>query len=404
MKNPTVVIGITGGIAAIKIPELIRMLVAQQITVLPIMTASAQRIVESETIRKVSNHEVYTTLFPEEYSTATVLKEKKVDHIAVADSADLVVIVPATANCMAKMAFGLADDFLTTTVLATRSPVLLCPSMNSHMWNHMTVQNNLIRLKDLGYSILMPESGSLACGYEGIGRLPAIEIIFQEIIQRVRTRKVLTGKKVLVTSGGTQEPIDDVRVITNKSSGVMGASIADACVEAGASVTYLHAKNAVLPRHSMSHVPFVTTEDLDTLLSTHVPNHDIIFHTAAVSDFVLTKQSGKISSLNAHTLHLTPREKLYQHIKQLNQKIQLITFKAEGDMAESVWKEKLMTLLDQSPIDVVIGNPINKKNQGFSSLYNEVYICRRDKRFLSIPLAPKRDIARNIITFLYSET
>lgn len=404
MHKKTILLGITGGIAAIKIPELIRLLISHNIHVIPIMTESACHIVDPNVIKKASQAEVYTELFPKNYSTQQIITTQSVDHIALADQADLVVIAPATANTIAKLTHGIADNMLTTTLLATQAPILLCPSMNSHMWLNLTVQENITVLTKRGVIILPPESGPLACGYEGPGRLPPLQTITQEIMKVLDQTTLLQGKKIVITSGGTQEPIDDVRYITNKSSGMMGAALADACKRAGGHVTYLHAQNAKIPTQATQNHPFTTTDDLNHLLQTYVPRADILFHVAAVSDFSFTPKKGKISSTKPLTLTLSPREKLYKTIKKINKRIHLITYKAELSMQEEQWNTTLQSIIEKTDIDAIIGNPIDTPNQGFSSEYNEVFIRSRSGKFLHMNTTSKTTLAKNIISYLFSTT
>lgn len=397
-----IVLGITGGIAAVKIPELITTLRQHNHTIIPIMTHSACHIIDQTIIQKTSKAKVYTQLFDKTYSTQTTLKKRSVDHIAIADSADLIVIAPATANMLAKLALGIADDLLTTTILATHAPILICPSMNSHMWSNPIVQQHITTLSKRGFNILPPESGPLACGYEGPGRLPPTTTIVKQINSLLISTRILQDKRILITSGGTKEAIDDVRYITNNSSGAMAAAIADVCVQSGAKVTYLHAKDGLLPNRKTANFSFTTSDDLSLLIEKMAPLHDILFHVAAVSDFSIKKQKGKISSEKKLILELTPKQKLYHKIKQFNSTIKLITFKAEESMSSAKWYKKLQSILDTTTIDVVIGNPINKKNQGFSSNANEVFIKTKEGKSTHIPLNTKHEIANQIIQFLFS--
>jgi phosphopantothenoylcysteine decarboxylase/phosphopantothenate--cysteine ligase len=401
MNGKTIVIAITGGIAAVKVPSLITQFKKQGYTILPIMTHSALQFVSKKEIEDAAGHRVYTTLFSDTHDTKNILKTRSIEHITIAKQADLIVVVPATANIIAKLAHAEANDILTTTILATQAPILICPSMNTTMWKHPGVQQNIQLLKTLHYHILPPTSGQLACGDIGEGRLPEKETIISEIEHILYQSTLLQGKRILITSGGTEEPIDDVRVITNKSSGRMGASLANACIQRGASVTFLMAKDSTQSRFSMPTHTFQTYTDLETLLKHHVPSHDIIIHVAAVSDFTPIKQQGKLSSKKHLTLHFSPREKLYTHIKNIHPTCTLITFKAEPDMSESAWKEILMNTLQNSDIDVVIGNPINKPNQGFSSEQNEVYIATRKGIFQHIPVNSKQNIAQQILRTLF---
>lgn len=402
MNQKTVVLGITGGIAGVTIPDLIAQLRSKHIRVIPIMTTHATHIISPDIIKKAADSPVYRELFPKNFSTKTILKKRSVDHITIAELADLFVVAPATANILAKLAHGIADDFLTTTLLATQARILLCPSMNSNMWSHPSVQQNIDILHKRGCIILPPDSGELACGNEGPGRLPTSTTISDQISILLNKTTILQNKRVLITSGGTKEPIDDVRFITNNSSGTMGAALADACAQSGAIVTYIHAKDAKLPRVETTLYPFTTAQDLSNLLAAHLPSHDIIFHLAAISDFTIKKLSGKISSKKSHILHLVPTIKLYSQMKMINPDIHLITFKAEPTMSPQAWNTLLASVLKTTPIDTVIGNPIDKLNQGFSSDWNEVYIRTKHGKSLHLPRTTKTNLAFQIIDFLFS--
>lgn len=402
MKKQTVVLGITGGIAAVKVPSLIKELLKQDIRVIAIMTESAAKIISISEVEKITGEKVYTTLFPESYSTTDVLSSRHVEHIDIADAADLFVIVPATANVIGKLASGVADDFLTTAVLATQARVLICPSMNVHMWQHPVVQKNLNECRSLGYHFLAPESGALACGYEGQGRLPEVMTITNEITQLLNKKNTLKNKNVLITSGGTIEPIDDVRFITNKSSGKMGAAIADACYMAGAHVLLLKAEQASLPRYSVTTDTFETVEDLEKKLEKFLPTFDICFHVAAVSDFTVKKMEGKITSENSHQLALNPREKIYKKIKQIHPNITLITFKAESNFSVEEWDKELQKVLSNSTVDAVIGNDIGKAGQGFQSDMNAAIVLTKTGSKKEFSLTTKKNLAEEIIEFLFT--
>lgn len=401
MAKKHIVIGITGGIAAVKIPLLIETLLERGHDVSVIMTESACRIIDSKVIEQMIKKPVYTTLFPDDYHTENVLKERTVDHISLADSADLFMIAPATANCLAKLAYGIADHFLTTTILATNAPVLVCPSMNVHMWQHPAVQENVQRVKKLGYHLVSPASGPLACGYDGEGRLPETETLVDAVHFHLDKKTVLQGKRIVVTAGGTTEPIDDVRVITNRSSGKMGTALADACVRMGATVTLLKAKSAVFPRMQMKIEAFETVQELDDLLSDAALQHDICFHVAAVSDFSITKRDGKVSSKNEQKLNLTPRQKIYKELKTKNPHLQLYTFKAETERTEESWQELLKQTLQNNTMDGVIGNPVGN-TLGFEVDDNELFVSCRDGRSIHIPKTTKLDAAEQLLTFLFT--
>ena len=397
MKKKTVVLGITGGIAAVKIPELITLLRKDGINVIPIMTESAGRIINPKEIEKITNSYVYTNLFTKDFDTKKILDTRHVDHITIADSADFVVVVPATANILAKLAHGIADDFLTTTLLAVTCPILLCPSMNVHMWSNSVVQDNVTRLKHYGYILLEPVSGMLACGYEGSGRLPEIKTIYSEIKTLLGKSTALAGKTVLVTTGGTVEKIDEVRTLTNRSSGKMGVAIAEACFLQGAMVILLRAKHSVVPRYAMEERVFETADELASLLHKFTPKADICFHVAAVSDFAVQKKPGKISSDTSIKLTLLPRQKLYREIKKTNPAIVLITFKAEWKKSYKQMIKTAQETLMREPIDGVVVNDVGKPNRGFEGDMNEVIVVKRDKIQKILSLKSKRELAREIV-------
>lgn len=397
MKKKTVLLGITGGIAASKVPEFVKLLQKDDLNVLPIMTRSACRIIDPEEIERATKHHVYKNLFEKNFDPKIVLKIRRVEHIMIADQANLVVIVPATANILAKMAHGIADDFLTTVLLATRAPILICPSMNSNMWSNPVVQENLGKLKQRGIHVMEPTSGMLACGYEGKGRLPDINMILDEVRSLIRQTEELKGITILVTAGGTIEPIDNIRHITNKSSGKMGIALADACARRGAKIILLKAKDAVMPRFPMTIHEFETAAELDTLLHKVIKHCDMCFHVAAVSDFTVSFSPGKRRSDHEHVLHLIPREKLYKGLKKENARISLFLFKA-------VWKESRRSIIKKTndifhteDVDGIIVNDVGRRDRGFAVDTNEVTILLRNGKAYDIPFASKREVAENII-------
>jgi len=361
------------------------------------MTVSASHIVPSQTLRRASGNAVYTELFPKNFSYKTILKKRVVNHIALAHSASLFVIVPATANIMAKLAHGIADDFLTTTALAVRCPVLICPSMNTDMWFHPATQNNILKLKKLGYSILEPDDGVLACGDEGKGRLPPMDYIEKEILKLVETTNDLNGKTVIITAGGTSEKIDDVRYITNKSSGKMGIAIAENCMLRGANVMLLRATTSVMPRYTISGESFSTADQLEMLLKKYLPHADICIHAAAVSDFSLKKPfTGKTSSIKPLPLELTPRTKILDTIKHINPNVFLVAFKAEWNVTRKELIRLSQTRLQKSCADMIVANDVGRKKRGFLSDTNEVFIIDHAK-VTHIPLNSKHNIAQRLV-------
>lgn len=398
--NKTVVIGVTGGISAFKVIELIKNLKKENIEVFVIMTESSEAIVKPEELQKISGHKVHRSLFEKNFNYKTILKNRKVDHIELADKADLFIVVPATANIIGKIAHGIADDFLTTTLLATQAPVLICPSMNIHMWTNPIVQENITKLKTQGYSIIDPDSGMLACGYEGQGRLADTKRITQEILTLLQKKDSLKGKRIIVTAGGTREPIDDIRFIANRSSGKMGVAIAETCYLQGADVLLLRAKNAVTPRYPIQEETFETADELASLLKNHAPKYNICFHTAAVSDFKIAIQIGKIPSEQSLTLQLMPREKIYSQIKESNPRIKLIAFKAEWKKNDKELLEEAKRKLHNSNIDFIVVNDVGRTNQGFNVDTNEAIVVTKDGTYKKFPLQSKRQLADEIIKYV----
>ena len=326
----TVLLGVSSGIAAYKCLDLIRQLRSEGVEVFVIMTEAAAEMIPTMYFEEASGHKVSVKLFEEGFDYREVLKFRKVEHIQLADAADVMVIAPATANIIAKLANGLADDFLTTTSLAVTAPIIICPSMNVNMWNNPVVQENIDKLRKHGVQIINPDSGMLACGYEGVGRLADVQAIKNEILSQLNYANSLKGKKIIVTAGGTMEKIDEVRYITNKASGRMGVAIAEECYLRGAEVLLLRAKNSVKPRYLTKEELFTSAKDLFNLVKKHTKNYDVFYHTAAVSDFSVGNSfKGKLSSKKALTLKLEPQIKIINQIKKFNPKISLIAFKAE---------------------------------------------------------------------------
>lgn len=417
----SIVIGISSGIAAYKILDLIKILRDKGLEVYVIMTESAIRMIKTFDFEKVSGHKVYINLFPKGFDFREVLKQKEVEHVKLADSASLIVIAPATANTIAKLAYGLADDFLTTTVLATTAPVLICPSMNVHMWGNPLVQENLNKLKKLGYYILPPDSGQLACGYEGVGRLVEPQKIAEEIYQFLYQREKLKRKKIIVTAGGTSETIDAVRTITNRASGKMGVAIAEECYLRGADVLLLKSITAVntVKRQDTSEVTrrgssdgggikrgirslkietFETGMELSDLIKKDVKNYDILFHTAAVSDFIPEKiNTKKLDSQRSIVLKLHPSPKILHQIKSWNSAIKLVGFKAVYKEEEKNLIQIGLQKLKDSNSDFIIVNDVGKEGIGFGAEENEVYVIGKEGFLAKIEKSPKKEVARKIL-------
>ncbi|PIP32449.1 bifunctional phosphopantothenoylcysteine decarboxylase/phosphopantothenate--cysteine ligase CoaBC [Candidatus Gottesmanbacteria bacterium CG_4_10_14_0_8_um_filter_37_24] len=398
IKSPVVLIGITGGVAGYKSIELIRLLRKNKAKVYVIMTKNAAKMYPIFDYEKASGNKVHTEIVEEGLDYRKIISTKKIDHIMLADLADIYVIVPATANIIGKLAHGLADDFVTTVAVATKAPIFVCPSMNVHMWENRIVSENIGLLVKRGFYILPPVEGELACGYRGVGRLPDVKIIYTEIMKILKEKCKLKGKKIIVTAGATLEQIDDVRLITNKGSGKMGLSIADECVRMGAEVLFLRSESSVKSLSILKEKIFSSYKDLERLIKSNVRDYDVIFHTASVSDFVPEyKLSGKIESDKSFELKLKSTPKILHMIKVWNSKIRLIGFKAiykikEEDIA-NIARNKILV----SNSDYLVVNDVGRKDIGFGSDENEVYLFSRLGMISKIPRSSKREVARQIL-------
>ncbi len=396
----TIVVGVASGIAAYKSVELVKLLKKENLEVIVVMTKSAAQMVQPGEFEKASGNKVYTELFDEGFDYKDVLKNRHVDHIAIADKASVVIVAPATANVIAKIAHGIADDFLTTMLLATKAPVIVCPSMNVHMWENSIVQENVAKLKALGYSIIEPEEGELACGYTGKGRLSNVSNIQKEALRLLEKTSSLQGKKILVTAGGTQEPIDDVRFITNRSSGKMGVAIAEACFLEGADVLLLRSTTSVKSNYHIKQETFSTSDELSSLIKKYIKKYDVVYHAAAVSDFyVVNPSKGKISSRQGATLTLEPAKKIINDIKKFNSKIKLIGFKAVWGSEEKMLIEQGQKKLQESKADAIIVNDISSNDRGFEADMNEVIVIKKDGSKKKISLRSKKEVAEEIVKF-----
>ncbi len=402
LKGKNIVIGITGGIACYKVLKLIKELRKNGADVHIIMTEASTHLVDIKDFEKASGNEVHTTLFhPKVNFIEYIKKNKPIKHISVADIADLFLICPASTNIIGKIANGIADDLLTTSITATIAPVLICPAMNVKMWKNPIVQENVSKLKSLNYHFVTPEYGELACGYKGVGRLADSKRILDRMILLLKQRSILKGKKVLVTAGATFEEIDPVRIITNKSSGKMGTSMAEQAFLRGADVTLLRGHNSAEPNYNMQEEKFTTANDLFIKIKKYLKNMDIVIHAAAVSDFELNSKSDeKIKSNNGLHLELTPTTKILERLKSLNKKIFLVGFKAEYKVSQKELMESAYSLLKSADADLIVANDVGRANMGFYVDTNEVFVVDRKRKVQHIRLADKKTVADKILEII----
>jgi len=402
-NNKNIVIGVTGGIACYKTLDLIRELRKLDATVHAIMTEHSTHLVDIKDFEKISGNEAHTELFhPKINYTDYIKKNKEIKHISLADIADLFLVCPATANIIGKIANGIADDLLSTSIMATNAPILICPAMNVKMWKNPIVQNNVEKLKKLGYHFTEPEYGELACGYKGIGRLANFKKILDRIGLLLKQRTDLKGKKILVTAGATVEEIDPVRVITNKSSGRMGISIAEQAFLRGADVLLLRSHNSVEPNYNIKEEKFTTVNDLFYKIKRNIKNFDIAIHSAAVSDFTINnKNNEKIKSGRELHLELTPTTKIFEKLKKLNKSIFLVGFKAGYNVSDKILINRAYELLKSADADLVVANDVGRKNVGFDVDTNEVFVVDKKKKTYHIKLDDKRTVAGKLLDQLF---
>jgi len=381
----TVIMGVSSGIAGFKIIPLVKAL-KKRYKVICMLTEHAEQMFGRDF--KKAKISYLTDLIPKNFRYENVLKKRKVRHIELADSASLIILAPATANIIAKLANGIADDLLTTTILASRAPLIICPSMNVHMWNNRTTQENIEKLKRKGMFLIMPEKGSLACGYTGTGRLTDIRSIEHEAEKIVGKSTQMKGKNVLVTAGGTEEAIDEVRVLTNRSSGRMGIAIAEECAKRGAEVTLIKARTEVEPAIYMEEMRVRSSDDLFEAMRKNIKKADYLIHAAAVSDFIPRKRKGKISSGKRVSLMLEPNEKIIGKIRALNEDVVLVGFKTE----KRNLKNEMRFLAEKTDAYLVVGNPI----KSIGSETTEITLFKNGK-FSEFPMLGKNIAAERIV-------
>ncbi len=395
----TIVIGVTGSIAAYKTLAIVEALKKQGSIVYVIMTRGACSLVDEKEFAKASGRPVFTHVFhPDTDFHSYLAHDKPMKHISLADEADLILVCPATANMVAKVATGMADDLLTTTILATNAPVVFAPAMNVKMWKNKATQENTRRLKELGYYIIDPEYGDLACGYKGVGRLANGEKILSTVSDLLTKGSQLSGKKVIVTSGATQEQLDAVRIITNKASGKMGAALADEAFLRGAEVVLIRGEHSVSPQYFVEEIAVETAQEMAQALERQVIDADIVFHTAAISDFApKEKINRKVKSMTTWMLALEPNIKIIDRLKKINPQMFLVGFKAEYDVLQKELIESAKKVLNRAGTDIIVANDVGKKGRGFGTDTNEVFIVDKKGNVAHLPLASKRQIASQLL-------
>ena len=386
-----ILLGVGGGIAAYKAAELARLLVQREHAVQVVMTAAAQEFVRPLTFAALTGRKVITDLFSGASAEGTLASA--VEHIGVAQEHDLLVAAPATADLLARFAQGLANDFLTTTYLAFTGPVVLAPAMNSNMWLHPATQANLETLRRRGHQVVEPEEGFLACGMVGPGRLAAPERIADAADAALARKRDLEGETVLITAGPTQEAIDPVRYLSNRSSGKMGYALAEAAAARGAAVTLVSGPVNLAPPRNVRVIAVRTAEEMRMAVFDHLDAAGIVIKAAAVADFRVSRVPGqKLKKTAARvTLELDPTPDILAELGRKKGDRLLVGFAAETENLEQEARRKLVA----KNCDLVVGNLVGGET-GFESDQNEVILALRTGEVIPLPRAAKRVIADRI--------
>jgi phosphopantothenoylcysteine decarboxylase / phosphopantothenate---cysteine ligase len=381
-----IVLGVGGGIAAYKAAELARLLMERGYAVQVIMTRAAEEFVRPLTFAALTGRPVLDDLFA---------IESAIEHIAVAQEHDLLVIAPATADLMGKLAGGLADDFLSTLYLAFTGPVVIAPAMNVNMWQHAATQSNVEKLVARGHAIVGPGEGWLACGMVGAGRLAELDDIVDAIERSGPRRHDLEDETVLLTAGPTQEPLDPVRFISNRSSGRMGYALAEAAAARGAHVILISGPVHLSPPRRVEVVPVRTAQEMRDQVFERLGPATIVIKTAAVADFHLAKVSAqKIKKTAARiSLELDPTPDILAELGRKKGDRLLIGFAAETENLEQEARRKL----ESKNCDMVVANLVGGNDTGFEAEQNEVLLVMRTGDILRVPKAAKREVADRIL-------
>lgn len=388
LQGKTILIGVSGGIAAYKAAEVVSRLRKCGAEIHVVMTESATKFIAPLTLRILSANPVHIDMFEEP-------KLWNVEHIALAEQADAAVVVPATANFLAKMTIGLADDFLSTVLLAVRKQIFVAPAMNHAMYHHPATQENLACLSKRNVRIIGPASGFQACGTEGDGRMSEPQEIVDKVLEYFSIAKCLKGKKALVTAGGTQEPLDPVRYLGNRSSGLMGYAVAQALQEAGAETTLVSAPTAIEVPAGVKRISVTTALEMYEAVMDRFPETDIIVKAAAVADYRPVDISGQKIKKQKSNLHveLISNPDILDEIGQKKAHQFLVGFAAETENLFKYAQEKM----SRKNVDLLVANDVTKPGAGFGSPTNIVSFLFRDGKRIDWPKMQKIEIARHLV-------
>lgn len=394
-----VALGVTGCIAAYKAAELLRLMQQHHLEVQVVMTRHAQEFVAPLTFAALSGRKVITEMF-DHSGTASANVESAIEHIAVAQSIDLLVVAPATANTLGKFAHGVADNFLSTLYLATKAPVIVAPAMNCEMWDHPAVQENVAAMRARGVQIVEPAEGYLACGMVGQGRLAGNEQILAAVLEVLRLRQDFSGESVLVTAGPTQEDIDPVRYLSNRSSGRMGYAVAQAAARRGAAVTLVSGPTSLQAPAGVEFVSVRTAAEMDEAVRRHIAKVTIVIKAAAVADVrPVTVASTKIKKENLPAaIEVEPTEDILATLGKSKQGKFLVGFAAETGLSIEAAKQKLKA----KNLDLLVANDVSEPGSGFDVETNHVLMIRPDGTVNDVPLMSKDAAAEKILDEIFA--
>ena len=387
MRGKHIIVAVSAGIAAYKAIEVVSRLRKKGAEVKVVMTQNATHIASPLTFGEISGHPVALDMFEQ-------VHQWDVEHIALATWADAYVVVPATANVIGKIYAGIADDMLTTTIMATTAPKYLCPAMNTEMYNNPITHRNLEGLRSLGYHIMDPAEGWLACGITGVGRLPEPEAIVDWLESKMCSTNELEGTTILVTAGGTQESIDPVRYIGNRSSGKMGYAIAEQAARMGAKVILVSAPTSLPIPSGVDFISVDSAVSMQEAVEARYNDVNVVIMAAAVSDFrVLHKAEQKIKKMESMTIELVKNPDILQGLGSKKSHQILVGFAAETEHVIKYGQDKVA----KKNLDMLVANDVSKSNAGFNVDTNEGYFLYPDKEPKEMPNMKKSDLARHIL-------
>jgi len=389
-----ITVGVSGGVAAYKAAELVRRLQQEKLDVQVVMTRAAQEFITPLTFAALTGKKVITGMF-DAGDSATANVESAIEHIAVAQRIDLLVVAPATADILGKFAQGIADDFLTTLYLATKAPLVVAPAMNVNMWEHPATQSNLAALRGRGVHVVDPEEGYLACGMTGAGRLAATEAIAQKVCEVLGLRHDLAGQMILITAGPTCEDLDPVRFLTNRSSGKMGYALAEAAGRRGARVILVSGPTDLQIPDGVDWIPVRTAEEMRNAVVERAPEANIVVMAAAVADYrPANAQTQKLKRVGGGlTLELEPTPDILAELGRAKGHSMLVGFAAETDHIA----ENARAKLQRKNADMIVANDVTQEGAGFDTDTNIVTFFLRDGREIPLPKLAKVDVANRIL-------